>query len=157
MREGNFRDGYLEVWHKKHGLRIEGRNHPLRRTKWPIDACSRSCLSGAELEVRIHSAPAVSLRTIGSRNTRSSLKPHLCIPGHLRQTVAPAADLSGGVIRQMPATATWSPNKHVFSGSSVWSRRMGAIQASRLRRGGLPAQTVALLRGTDAPASLCLI
>ena len=33
----------------------------------------------------------------------------------------------------------------------------GAIQASRLRRGGLPAQTVALLRGTDAPASLCLI
>ena len=30
-------------------------------------------------------------------------------------------------------------------------------QASRLRRGGLPAQTVALLRGTDAAASLCLI
>src|SRR6516165_10264088 len=50
--------------------------------------------------VRIHLPPAVSLRTIGSRNTRSSLKRHLYIPGHLRQTVAPAADLSGGVIRQ---------------------------------------------------------
>ena len=42
-----------------------------------------------------------------------------------------------------------------------WIERLvqahGAIQASRVRRGGLPAQTVALLRGTDAPASLCLI
>src|SRR6516164_7811498 len=51
-------------------------------------------------KVRVPLPPAVSLRTIGSRKTRSSLKRHLYIPGHLRQTVAPAADLSGGVIRQ---------------------------------------------------------
>jgi hypothetical protein len=39
------------------------------------------------------------------------------------------------------------------SGPGAWGR----FRTSRLRRGGLPAQTVALLRGTDAPASLCLI
>ena len=64
----------------------------------------------------------------------------------------PAQKGQGAMMR---AAATTQQTR--FSGSSVWSRRMGAIQASRVRRGGLPAQTVALLRGTDVPASLCLI
>src|SRR6516225_2372704 len=68
------------------------------RGRWSRARHKACC--GAEPMVRIHLPPAVSLRTIGSRNTRSSLKPHLCIPDHLRQTVAPAADLSGGMIRQ---------------------------------------------------------
>ena len=45
------------------------------------------CLSGAELKVRIHLPPAVSLRTIGSRNTRSVTEPP---PGATPICVRPA-------------------------------------------------------------------